>query len=327
MTRLLIIGGTGFIGKSLLWKLKSEHTYNARFHEIIVIARRASALRQSNPELLDSRIKLIDADIATIGDVPDAEYTIHAAASSDAKSYLDPLRNEADNVLKTVDNYLNIIKKYRKKTKLLYLSSGAVYGKIKSVNDTIPCHPNELLEHRENIKQLSLNKINYAISKLEAEQRIFNSFTSRDKFIIARCFSFIGEYLPFDTHFAIGNFISDILNLRPITLKAENQVIRSYMDADDLADVLLKLLLNDAPNSNIYNVGSDEAVELGDLVKRLSVVYSLPIIIGQRSSEQDFYVPNIDSIKNDLNITRLTKIEKSINDVIIKHARTKFINS
>lgn len=81
---------------------------------------------------------------------------------------------------------------------------------------------------------------------------------------IARCFSFIGPYMPLDLHYAIGNFIKDALNKHPIQVKGNGKPVRSYLYTTDLVVWLLTMLLREG-TPRVFNAGSDQQISIRDL--------------------------------------------------------------
>jgi nucleoside-diphosphate-sugar epimerase len=85
---------------------------------------------------------------------------------------------------------------------------------------------------------------------------------------VARCFAFAGQYLPLDLHYAFGNFIMDALEGRDIVVRGDGLDQRSYLYVGDAVAWLLKLLAE--PANDIYNVGSEVPVSIGDLARKVA---------------------------------------------------------
>jgi nucleoside-diphosphate-sugar epimerase len=321
MAKLLIIGGTGFFGKSILDSFQSKSLDNWNIAEIIVLARQAESLRISNPELINEKISLINADISTINELPFADFVIHAAASTNAKNYyIAPLKEREKIILGTL-NYCKLAKKFHQKSKIVYVSSGAVYG-------LQPPNIDELSENFNffDVNQLPENKRDYAIAKRDSEDAIFNLSNDGLNVSIARCFAFLGRWLPLDQHFAIGNFMANILKKTPIKVDARNQVYRSYMHSDDLVKWLLTIASYSSPDCPIFNVGSDEEFLLHDLAKKISKKYGVGLDI--KAIDHPFidrYIPSIKKAKSILGLSLSYDLEDSLDLTLMKLKSSKYI--
>ena len=240
-------------------------------------------------EVFNRVVELLDADICSCTSLPFAEYVIHAAASTDARDYLSRPQIERENIQKGVSNFCDLAKTYLRKSKILYVSSGAVYGQQPKdavfLKEDAPLLP---------IESLPLNKQDYAAAKRDGESLIRQLGADGFNVIIARCFTFVGKYLPRDQHFAIGNFIDDGLNKRSIRIKAKKLVYRSYMYADDLT-IWLMTLANIANHScDIFNVGSDERISIHELAVKVANHFGREAFIPIFNSvEEDSYIPSI----------------------------------
>jgi dTDP-glucose 4,6-dehydratase len=146
-------------------------------------------------------------------------------------------------------------------------------------------------------------KIDYAIAKNHAESAVKTLAAEGLSLSIARCFAFVGMWLPRDQHFAIGNFIDDGINGRPVKVKAQHKVYRSYMYTDDLVEWLMTIAENSSPLCPVYNVGSDQEVLLGDLAQKVSKLFSVEADVAPiLETKIDRYIPSIEKAKTELGL-------------------------
>ncbi len=238
-------------------------------------------------------VELINGDISSIKTLPEVDFVIHAASSTKMEDYNS--NNFGKNyVEKAVSNYCDLSTKFHLKSRILYCSSGAVYGK----------QPLDIIKIREDfnfkkdLSDLTIEKQNYCLMKRYAENKIINLGKLGLNVSIARCFAFYGNYLPKDQHFAYGNFLRQAEKGEKVVAEANGVVYRSYMHADDLVTSLMKILILADASSPIYNVGSDEAVSLYDLAKKIAIQHNVDYEFPNYSNIiLDRYVPNTDKLK------------------------------
>jgi len=296
---LLLIGGSGFFGKSFLDAYWRGLLAPWRIGRVIVLARQASRLRAWHPLLAGATVELIDADIATIASLPHADYVIHAASSSDARAYaINPLAERA-NILGAIENYCRVAARDHRDARIVYASSGAVYGQQPEALSHVP---EDFVAGAA--ASLIAYKRDYAEAKRLSEAALAGLGERGLAVSVARCFAFVGAYLPRDQHFAIGNFLADGIAGRPVRVAARNPVYRSYMHADDLVRWLMTLATYATAECPIYNVGSDETVSIGDLANlvaaRFGVAADVPEIVDP---VVDRYVPSIAKARRELGLT------------------------
>jgi len=312
MASLLIIGGSGFFGKSILDGYKRGLLSPWGIDLIYVFARNADRLNNEAPELMGPSIRLVNGDITSCKELPVADYVIHAAASTDAANYLSQPEVEKKNIQAGTYNYCELAKKFHQNSRIVYCSSGAVYGQQ-------PLEIDKISEDYEGgaLTEMSLTKQDYAAAKQDAEKAIINLGKQGLSVSIARCFAFMGPYLPRDQHFAIGNFIEDGLNNRPIQVKAEHLVYRSYLYADDLVQWLMRICEIGDSHCPIFNVGSDKAFEIRDIAKLISDRFNVPYRGADiRSSNIDRYIPSIEKAKNIGSLTIQFDTQQAIDKTI-----------
>lgn len=312
MASLLIIGGSGFFGKSFLDVYQRGDLERWKIDNIKILSRRATNLAIDHPCLLDESVELINSDIGSCKVLPGADYVVHAAASTDASRYLERPLLEKQNILRAITNYCSLAPKYHKKSKILYVSSGAVYGQqpdtLRYINEEFNPGP---------VDQMHFSKRDYATAKREAEKAIAQLGQQGCDVSIARCFAFIGKYLPREQHFAIGNFIEDGLNGKVIQVKADKLVYRSYMHSDDLVEWLMTILSSSNIGCPIFNVGSDEEILIDDLASIIAEYCNVGIkIYNLERNLVDRYIPSTEKAQKVLGLRCMWTIRESIKHTI-----------
>ena len=314
MSTLLLIGGTGFFGKSFLDSFQRGMLTKWGVDRIIALSRNAERLQYEIPYLISEHIELINMDAGKTEWLPFADYVIHAATSSDAKKYAFDAESERFNIELGIDNYTQLAPTYHINSNVLYVSSGAVYG-------SQPQNISLLDENYvvKNYSDIPPAKRTYTKAKRYAEEKILGLGDIGIDVTIARCFSFAGIWLPREQHFAIGNFIQNALDRKPIIVKALSPVYRSYMHADDMVDWLMALVSRKNKSSKIFNVGSDEAVEISELARKIGKLFSVEVISEKyMSQEEDRYIPNIKLAQNELGLNLSYNLDCLLKDLATK---------
>lgn len=291
---LLIIGGTGFFGKSILHSFLDNKLKKHNIDSISVLSRNTDTFLQMYPQFKNEKIQYLKGDITTIDYLPEADIVIHAATSTKQIDYKTNPKREKRNIEFGVSNYIKLAKQYHENSRIVYCSSGAVYGKqpieVKKMSEDFPF---------QDINEFSPEKRDYAIGKRNAEEQIKELGKFGIKIAIARCFAFYGDYLPKEGHFAYGNFLNFAEKGKDIIVNATHEVIRSYMHADELVESLIKIALSANPNCPVYNVGSDEEISIFDLADQIALNYNVRVTNSKNIDLKniDRYVPNVDKLK------------------------------
>ena len=305
---LLIVGGSGFFGKSILDAFQRGLLKQWSIEKIIVVSRNANKLTSTNPELINDNVELLEVDITSVDVLPFADYVIHAAASSDASKYTSQSDIEKKNIIQGTLNYCRLATRFHKDSMIVFTSSGAVYGYQ-------PEYVKYLTEDMAfgDIENLDEVKKSYAYAKRDSEFSMQELGRVGLNVSIARCFSFIGKYLPKDQHFAIGNFIADGIAGRDINIKADRKVYRSYMYADDLVRWLMTLAENANPKCPIYNVASDEEVEIKELADIVANIFNVGVqSLENNATHIDRYIPSVGKANNELGLCSDYELNEAI---------------
>ncbi|PSJ41730.1 NAD-dependent epimerase/dehydratase family protein [Allosphingosinicella deserti] len=308
---LLLIGGTGFFGKSFLDAYRRGLLKTWSVDRIDVVARSASALRRTHPDLVAPGVALHDLDVGVAETLPAADLVIHAATTTDARLYAQDAKGERERILSAIGNYVRIAAREHRQSRIVLASSGAVYGQQSEHvaalrEDHVPTATAEMVA----------TKRDYAEAKRASEALLATLGAASVRTAVARCFAFVGYHLPRDQHFAIGNFLADGLAGRPVRVNARKAVVRSYMHADDLVAWLMTIAQAADSTCPIYNVGSDEAVTIADVARVVAERFGVPAEIPPiTDAAVDRYVPSIARARGELGLELSYDLASAVDDI------------
>ena len=254
--RVIILGGTGFIG---------QHFANlCRSSAVVVVVSRH--LPRSVDRLAE--VTYIQGDCAS----PDflkqvirpADYVVFLAYNSVPKtSFDDPLLDMQENLPLAI-NLLTVLREVPIK-RLLYVSSGGtVYGHAKVERPISEDH--------------ATNPISpYGITKLSIEKychmycRIFGV-----PVVIARPSNPFGPWqIPYRGQGFVATAVAKILLREEITIFGEHGTVRDYLYIDDLVSAMALLLRADVAVGSLYNIGSSVGMNNVEVLTSIADVMGL----------------------------------------------------
>jgi nucleoside-diphosphate-sugar epimerase len=309
--RLFITGGTGFFG---CWLVESFCYVNRIYGlgaEATILTRSPEAFARKCPHLVsDSAVRLHAGDVRSFSfPAGEYQYVIHAATEASAKQAANAPLEMLSTIIAGTERTLEFAATHGTQ-RFLLTSSGAVYGRqpadIMHVPESYAGSPDPL-------DPASI----YAEGKRASELlcAIYSKRTGLEC-SIARCWAFCGPHLPLDQHFAIGNFIGDVLAGRSIQIQGDGTPRRSYLYAADLAIWLWTMLFR-APVLIPFNVGSARDLSILELARTVAATLNpqTEIHVAQQAvagAAPLCYVPSVARAQEVLGLRELTTLEESI---------------
>ena len=315
--KIFITGGTGFIGK---WLLESIIYFNKKSNlnvEVAVLARNVELFKREYPQLAyNSAVNFLKEDIRDFK-FPEENFPIiiHAATEANVRMNVENPLLMSDVVVNGTKRILDFARQC-KAQKVLFISSGAVYGN----------QPSDLMAFPEDFTGApDPMQIGSAYGESKRMAELLCCTYAREYEInitIARCFSFVGPYLSLDKHYAIGNFINDCLNKRDIIISGDGKPKRSYMYAADMIIWLLTILLR-GKSGEAYNVGSGSGISIEDLAKKIAGFFpgiSVKKLNQLRATDRNQnYIPEVQKAMTEFNLYDVIGLNEAINRTIKFH--------
>jgi nucleoside-diphosphate-sugar epimerase len=311
--RVVITGGTGFIGTWLtatLCHLNDHHGFQTR---IDLMARNARAGYPERPD-----VTFHERDVRDVAELPaDTRFIVHAAGTPDNRIHSsDPVRTIQTFVHGT-EAMLWAASRLESIQRVLHVSSGLVYGPQ-------PLDVPALEEGFRGATDFAGVLATYPQAKRAAET-ICAAYRSQHRLpvVTARPFAFIGPHQALSAPWAVNNFLQDSLHGGPIRILGSGDTVRSYMYPTDMAVWLLAALVRGRVGG-AYNIGSSQPVTLRELAGRVAACFRGDVEVveggrGQRPTEPSRFVPDTRLAREELGLSETVGLDEAIARTVAWH--------
>ena len=322
MKKIIVTGGSGFIGSNLVNFLVKKNFF------VINLDKLTYSSNKYKSTLLNSKnYKLIKVDIANKKKMiqiikkfkPKVIFNLAAETHVD-RSIDGPAKFIHTNIVGTFNllESLRFLQKKKIVPKLVHVSTDEVYGDI-----------SKGLRSKENHKYTPSSP--YSASKASADHLVKSYIrTYKLNAVISNCCNNYGPY-QFPEKL-IPKMISNIFNNKELPIYAKGKNSREWIHVEDHCSALFQLYLR-GKNGESYNVGSGINLSNINLVKKLLKICNIMNIkIGKKTKIKyvkdrpghDFrYALNSNKILKKLNWKPKIKFEKGLKQTIIWYLNNK----
>lgn len=308
--RLFLTGATGFFGQWILSSFCRACDLGRHTAEVVALSRRPREFAQRAPWIASHpAVTWIEGDVRTFSR-PEGPFShvLHAATDSSGQPGTEDPWETLQTIVEGTARVCELAAS-AKARRFLFTSSGAIYGRQSSDCSRISEDEMGILDPLD-------PKGAYAEGKRAAEA-LTGAHSARHGYeaIVARCFAFLGPGMAFDAHFAAGNFLRDSHRGKPIVIQGDGTPLRSYFYPTDLA-VWLWTLLFRGRQGRAYNVGSEDAVSIGDLAARIAALAPRPtaveIMKAPLGGPPSRYVPSTRRAREELGLHQIVGLDDAI---------------
>ena len=297
--RILITGGNGFIGKSIVESLNNKE------NQITILD---SQINQDLP----SNIKQIKGDFRDKELLKehlfDVDLVIHLAALLGVDLCEDLARETLDANGREACDFFDLCKKMKVK-KIIYTSSSEIYGNVENAKEDSQVSP----------------KSDYAIAKLYSERYLRSIASPSFKAYVLRLFSIYGKNQRDD--FVISRFMKLAKSNQKLNIYGLGDQIRAFCHISDLVNAI-NLCIDYYPKIESFcllNIGNDsEPISILELAKKIlklnkiidweSRINFIPLEQTTRGENREIFMrfPSIQKAKKLFNYTPKTSLDKGL---------------
>ena len=320
MKKVIVTGGLGFIGSNLINILKKKY-----FIINIDKVTYASNFKNIDPDIKNYKFYKQDINnkifIKKILEKYNPSIIFNLAAETHVDRSIDGPKQFIESNILGVFNLLEAIRDYKKKIKLIHISTDEVYGDIKK-------------NHKSKEEDRYNPSSPYSASKASGDLLIKSYIrTYKIPAIITNCCNNFGPNQYPEK--LIPTIIYNILNKKPIPIYGIGKNVREWIYVEDHCDALIKIAEKGIIGEN-YNVGSGTILNNVQIVEKIilnfkKIIHSQNIktkiyFVKDRPGHDLRYCLNSSKIKNKLKWKCKSSFDQRINETIIWYIN-KFKNN
>lgn len=275
--KVLITGGYGFIGSSLVEKFYKEG------HDVTIIDNLITGNRRNVSVKHKSYITNVESkECEEVFNSEKFEVVIHLAAQVDVKTSMDnPVLDSKSNIV-GLTNMLHLSAKYGVK-KFVFASSAAVYGN----HDTV-CLTEEMDKKPVNI---------YGVNKLFGEH--YCEKWSKLYHLDTLIFRFSNVYGPRQGASGeggvISTFINRMINQEELVVYGDGSQTRDFIYVKDVTEAIFRAVLSDL--SGTFNLSTNDQTSVNQLIDEIKKYGTVQKIAYKNSREGDIHHSSLDNEK------------------------------
>lgn len=293
---ILVTGSNGFMGKKIVENFKRNQDCN-----IFEIEKERSYWKGHYHERVE--LQSLSSVIKVISEIEFDEIYHFAGDSSVLDSWDKPLEALVYNA-KMTSNIVHALKEYSRETKLILISSSAVYArKSSAISENDPLGPDSP----------------YGMSKLISEYEtklLKNSLVIRPFFVIGKGKK--GDIL----HDWIDQIKSFEKNTEKILEVGNIDVIRDFIPVESATDLIRKL---GSTELGVFNLGSGQATSLREIIDILKLVSGINFEVREnvstrlRGNDRNHVVANVDQLKHVCDISNKSNLTEHILNIFTSY--------
>ena len=257
--RILITGGSGFVGSHLTEKLLEDG------HSVVVLDNLTTGHFKNLEKIsTNPNFQFVDGSVLDSKKLQDLitgiNYIFHLAA---AVGVFNIVKKPLDSLLVNIrgtENILELANKY--KIPVLITSSSEVYGK--NTKDSLSENDDRI------IGSPTILRWSYSEAKAIDESLAMAYFVEHKLPIrIVRFFNTVGPRQVGNYGMVVPRFIEMALNNQPITIYGDGTQTRCFGHIFDVIEGLVKVAFSEKTIGEVVNIGNNKEISILDLAKRI----------------------------------------------------------